>query len=115
MPANPEKLPLWRRIAGIGVLGGFVAVIGLMTPVYVDDMRLHRYVVSLEDAPGTAGTPDETILSEVVARAHELDLPVKPGDVHLVHSGGKLRIEMKYVVQMNLVAYPVDLHFPTIR
>jgi hypothetical protein len=107
-----RKLPLWRWIAGIGVLGGFAAVIGFLTPVYLDDMRLHQYVVSLQSAPNI---PDATVQSEIVARAHELDLPVRPDDIHIVHNGSKIKIEMKYVVEVHLAVYPVDLHFPTIR
>jgi hypothetical protein len=102
-------LPLWRLISGIAVLGAFVAVLGFLTPVYIDDIRLHRYIVSLPAAP------DETVRSEILARARQLDLPVKPGDIHIVRTGPKAKIELKYVVQMNLGVYPVDLHFPTIR
>jgi hypothetical protein len=108
----PAKLPLWRLIAGIAVLGGFVTVIGLMTPVYVDDYRLHRYVQSVA---AESGTPDETMRAEVIARAHELDLPVHANDVHVVHTAGKTKIEMRYTVKMDIALYPVDLHFPTIR
>jgi hypothetical protein len=118
-PAKSERslsrLPLWRLVLGIGVLGGFVAVIGFLTPVYVDDMRLHEYVVSLEKAPDASVTPDETLRQEVVGRARQLDLPVRPQDIQIVHNGSKLKIGMRYVVEMNVVVYPVDLHFPTIR
>jgi hypothetical protein len=103
---------LWRLIAGIAVLGSFVAVIGFLTPVYLDDYRLHRYVQSVAAA---SGTPDETMRAEVIAHAHELNLPVHPGDIHIVHAGGKTKIEMRYTVKMDLAFYPVDLHFPTIR
>jgi hypothetical protein len=106
------KVPLWRLIAGIAVLGGFAAVIGLMTPVYFDDYRLHRYVQSLARSTGTS---DETLRAEVIARAHELDLPVHANDVHVVHTGGKTKVEMRYTVKMDIALYPVDLHFPTIR
>jgi hypothetical protein len=113
--AEPAKLPLWRLIAGIGVLGAFVTVIAFLTPVYVDDLRLHSYVVSLEKAPDAGPAADETVRSEVLSRARELDLPVKPGDIQIAHSAGKLKIDMRYVVDVNLAVYPVDLHFPTIR
>jgi hypothetical protein len=42
-------------------------------------------------------------------------LPVKPTDIHIVRTAANAKIELKYVVEMNLLAYPVDLHFPTIR
>jgi hypothetical protein len=108
----PAKLPLWRLMTGIAVLGSFVAVIGLLTPVYLDDFRLYRYVKSIS---GSTNTPDETLRAEVIARAHELDLPVHANDIHVVHGAGKTKIEMRYTVKMDIVLYPVDLHFPTIR
>jgi hypothetical protein len=108
----PVKLPLWRLIAGIAVLSSFVAVIGFLTPVYLDDYRLHRYVQSVA---ASSGILDEMMRAEVIAHAHELDLPVRPNDVHIIHAGGKTKIEMRYTVKMDLVFYPVDLHFPTIR
>ncbi len=104
-----NKLPLWRLIAGLAVLGSFAAVIVFLTPVYIDDFRLYRYTHALAEAP------DDTLVAEVVTRAHALDLPVKPADVHITHNGAKPKIELRYTVKMDLLVYPVDLHFPTIR
>ena len=110
MTPSPElRLPLWRRIAGFAVLGTFAAVIVFLTPVYLDDFRLYRYAKSLPDAP------DETLTAEVVAKAHDLNLPVRPANIHITRAGGKARIELRYTVKMDLIAYPVDLHFPTLR
>jgi hypothetical protein len=103
------RLPLWRLIAGWGVLGGFAAVLIYLAPVYVDDFRLYRYIHSL--APAS----DETLVTEVVSRAHELDLPVRAGDIHVSHLDGRAKVELRYTVKINLAVYPVDLHFPTIR
>jgi len=109
MTTGPNKLPLWRLVSGLAVLGSFVAVILFLTPVYLDDFRLYRYTKSLPSAP------DDTLTDEVVAKAHDLGLPVRPADVHIDHTGGKTKIELRYTVEMNLGVYPVDLHFPTIR
>jgi len=109
MTTKPNKLPLWRLIAGLAVLGSFAGVIIFLTPVYLDDFRLYRYTRSLPNAP------DETLIAEVVAKAHDLDLPVRPADIHITHPGGKTKIEFRYTVRMDLGVYPVDLHFPTIR
>jgi hypothetical protein len=106
---TPSKLPLWRLLSGWAVLGSFVVIILLMTPVYLDDYRLHRYIQSLPDAA------DDTLTSEVVAKAHDLDLPVRPSDIHIVRTGPKPKIELRYTVKMDLLIYPVDLHFPTLR
>jgi hypothetical protein len=112
-PTATAKLPLWRLILGIAVLGAFATILGFLTPVYIDDLRLHEYVVSLEKSQAAA--PDQTLVSEIVTRAQQLDLPVHPADIQVLHNGGKLKIGMRYVVEVNLALYPVDLHFPTIR
>jgi hypothetical protein len=104
-----NKLPLWRLIAGLAVLGSFAAVLVFLTPVYIDDLRLYRYTHSLTEAP------DDTLIAEVVTKAHALDLPVKPTDIHIEHNGPKPKVEYRYTVKMDLLIYPVDLHFPTIR
>jgi hypothetical protein len=106
---TPNKLPLWRLIAGLVVLGSFAAVIVFLTPVYLDDFRLYRYAKSLPAAS------DEVLTAEVVARAHDLNLPVRPGNVHIDRTGGRTKIELRYTVKMDLLVYPVDLHFPTLR
>ena len=103
------KLPAWRLILGIAVLAGFAAIILFLTPVYLDDFRLYRYTRSLAPAP------DDQLITEVVTKAHALDLPVKPADIHILHEGPKTKIQLRYTVEMSLGIYPVDLHFPTLR
>jgi len=104
-----NKLPLWRLIAGIAVLASFAGVIAFLTPVYIDDFRLWIYDRSLPSAS------DDQLIAEVVTKAHALDLPIKPADIHVLHEGSKTRIQLRYTVEMNLGIYPVDLHFPTLR
>jgi hypothetical protein len=101
-------LPVWRLIAGIAVLGSLIAVLLALSPVYLDNYRLNRYVHELA---ASSGAPDETLRAEIVARAQQLDLPLQPGDVHVTHDGGKLHIDTKYVVKRDLALYSVDLHF----
>lgn len=108
-----NKLPLWRLIAGLAVLGAFAAAIAAMTPVYLDDFSLYRYIRSLPDASPAAS--DATLIAEILTKAHALNLPVKSGDIHISHTGPKRKIELRYTVRMDLLIYPVDLHFPTIR
>lgn len=112
-PELPARLPLWRLILGLSVFAAFAGILIFLAPVYLDDLRLHSYVGSLEKNPGV--TPDEALRDEVLARARALDLPVRPGDIRIAHTGRKTKIEMRYVVEMNLIVFPVDLHFPTIR
>lgn len=105
------KLPLWRLIAGILVLLVMASVLIALAPVYLEDYQLRQYVRSLTRQPDAARMPDDGIRSEVVARAHQLDLPVAASDIQITHTDGKLQVQLKYAVEMNFPLYQVDLHF----
>jgi hypothetical protein len=104
------KLPLWRLIAGIAVLGGFVLVMIMLAPVYIDNYRLRSYVRELAASPEASAQSDDMLRSEVVDRARQLDLPVAPSDVRVTRPSGKPRLEMTYKVKMEFAVYQVDLH-----
>lgn len=89
------------------MLGLLAAVLISLAPVYLDNYRLNGYMRTV--AAQTA--PDNELREEVVRRATELNLPVKPGDVKITHPEGKRLLEANYVVEMNLALYQVDLHF----
>lgn len=82
-----------------------------LAPVYFEDYELRQYVRSLVRGPNAAATPDEALRSAVLSRAHRLDLPVDSSDIQITHLNGKLRLQMKYAVQMDFPLYQVDLHF----
>ncbi len=79
-----------------------------LAPVYFEDYKLRQYVRSLALSPNT---PDDTLRSAILTRAHQLDLPMDPGDVQITHPNGKLHLQLNYVVQMDFPLYQVDLHF----
>src|SRR5271167_489089 len=95
---SAEKLPVWRLCTAIFILGGMVAVLLFLAPVYLENLRLGSYVRDLVRAPNAAATPDETLRNSVLARARQLDLPVEPGEVQITHTGGRLEVQMKYLV-----------------
>jgi hypothetical protein len=109
--AVPEKLPLWRLCAAIFILGGMVAVLLFLAPVYLDNLRLGSYVRYIVQSPAALSTPDETIRNWVLGRARELNLPVEPGEIQITHPAGKLQVQMKYAVVRDFHLYQVDLHF----
>jgi hypothetical protein len=47
----------------------------------------------------------------VLDRAHQLDLPVKEDNVHIIRSREGVRIDVRYFVRVSLPGYTVDLHF----
>jgi len=106
-----QKLPVWRLIAALFVFGSMIAVVVALAPVYIGNLRLQRYLRDVTRHPGVASTPDETLRSQVLLRARQLDLPIAASDVQIAHAGGKVQIQMKYAVQMTLPLYRVDLHF----
>jgi hypothetical protein len=111
--AEPAKLPLWRLIAGIAVLSSFVAVLIMLAPAYIDNFLLDRYMRELAAQPASVTAADADLVAAVVGKAKELDLPVRASGVEITRTAGKPRIRIaKYGVQMNLVIYQVDLHFP---
>jgi len=100
-------LPVWRLCAAVFILGGMSAVLLLLAPVYLENMRLGAY---LHDLAKTSA-PDETLRDGVLARARQLNLPVEPDDIHITRSPGKVKVEAKYAVMKDFHLYAVDLHF----
>jgi|SRR6185312_2015331 len=104
----PERLPLWRLIAGILVLASMAGVLIALAPVYLEDRQLGSY---LQTVVASADKPDQDIQTAVLARARQLDLPVLRDQVQISRPNGKLHIEIKYAVQMDSPVYQVVVHF----
>jgi hypothetical protein len=102
------KLPLWRVVLAVLVLGTMAAVLLSLMPVYFENYQLGQFVKQLARGPNA---PDDTLRAAVLKRARELDLPVDASDVAITHSDGKSVIATKYKVQMDFRLYQVDLHF----
>jgi hypothetical protein len=106
-----SRLPLWRLVTGLAVLGTLVALLVVAAIVYVDNFRLHRYMDALVDGPASAVLSDSALRTRVVERAKELDLPVVAGDVSVSRVNGKPRIKIaRFGVQTYLVR--MDLRLP---
>lgn len=84
-----------------------LAVLALLAPTYLEAYQLRRYAQTLEAQPAAS---DDAIRTEVVKRAHQLDLPVKPSDVQITHDSGKVHVKVKYAIQMDLGILQVDIH-----
>jgi hypothetical protein len=97
----------WRVIAGLGVLVVLLIVAGALLPPYVDNLKFQRY---LDRAVERAHSPD-ILQTEILNRAAQMGLPVRAGDVRVHRTGNRLRVEIVYVVRVDLPLYTVDLHF----
>src|SRR5712671_188411 len=93
-----QKLPPWRLAAAIFMLCGMAVVLLSLAPVYLEDFRLQQFVRDLAARPDSKTTADDALRTTVLDRAHQLELPVAPDDVHITHPDGKLHLDMKYAV-----------------
>ena len=100
-----------------------LAVLGTM--MYLGFKLIPPYVSNYEFTEDLAGIArlssyareksEEDIRAEIVAKARERDILVRPKDVSVVRSGGMVNINVKYTVRVDLPKYPVDLNFnPTV-
>jgi hypothetical protein len=106
-----NQVPRWRIAAAwvvLALLGVFSAV---FAPIYFRNLELQRYVVEITQNVANQASPDDPLRNLVLGKAHELDLPVKADNVHILRSPDKLRIDVRYFVRVTLPGYTVDLHF----
>jgi hypothetical protein len=97
--------------AGAAVLLILVILGVLLVPPYAANWRLQSYVNDLADDPATAKLPPEAIRTQVLNQAATLGLPVHGEDVHVGVTQGALKINVLYIVHVDVVGYTVDLHF----
>ncbi len=76
----------------------------------MENYQLGRYVKALAAESGSNTASEDLLRTQVVTRAHQLDLPVQPSDIEIEHTAGKVRLHAKYKVKFDLSLYPVDLH-----
>jgi len=100
-----------RLIAGAAVLLILIALGVVLIPPYTTNWELQSYVNSLVEDSSTSKRPAEAVRSAVVNKAAALGLPISDGDVHVDISNGAVKIDVLYMVQVNLIGYAIDLHF----
>ena len=106
---NP--VPRWRIAAALAVLAALLGFGVLFTPIYLDNLKLQSFVAELKRRAESQGQTDDALRQTVLTRAIQLDLPVKPDNVHIDRRPDELRIDVRYFVRVNLPGYTVDLHF----
>jgi hypothetical protein len=100
-----------RLIAGAAVLLILIVLGVVVIPPYATNLKLQRYVNALVEDSSTSNRPVEAVRAQVVNKATALGLPVRDDDVHVAISEGAVKIDVLYIVQVNVAGYAVDLHF----
>lgn len=100
-----------RLIAGAIVLLILLTIGVVLVPPYAANWELQSYVNDLAEDSATGKRPAEAVRVQVVNKAAALGLPVRDDDVHVATSQGAVKIDVLYIVQINIAGYTVDLHF----
>jgi len=100
-----------RLIAGAAVLLILIALGVVLISPCATNWKLQNYVNALADDPSTPKQTEEAVRAKVVSHAAALGLPVSGDDVHVAISQGTVKIDVLYMVQVNVIGYAVDLHF----
>lgn len=83
----------------------------VLFPPYAANWRLQNYVNDLVDDPATAKLPAEAVRTRILNQAAGLGLPVHGENVHVGVTEGAVKIDVLYIVHVDLAGYTVDLHF----
>jgi hypothetical protein len=113
--ALPEEttapLPLWRVIAGFGVIAIFLLALFVAGSVYLENFRLDGYMRSLAANAASASLSDAEIAGRILDRAHSLGLPVHATDVTVTRPHGQVKIHIdKYTTETSIGR--MDLRLP---
>jgi hypothetical protein len=100
-----------RQLLACLLLGIFLYIVAGLTPAFLRNVRLQRYVEALTQSADARTQPAEAVRAQVVERAAQLGLPVRASDVQVERGGAGVRIAVRYVVPVRFPGYVVKLHF----
>ena len=106
-----SHVPRWRMVAAAAVLTALLAFTAMFAPIYYRNLELQNYVSGVAQRVENQTSSDDVLRTWVLDKAHELDLPVKEDNVHVIRSKEGVRIDVRYFVRVDLPGYTVDLHF----
>ncbi len=101
----------WRIAAAVVVLAGLLFFIGRFAPIYFRNLQFQSFVSETAQRVENQTKPDDVLRGWVLDKARQLDLPVQEGDVHIIRLPEGMRIDVRYLVRVDLPGYTVNLHF----
>lgn len=93
------------------MLGVLLVVAGFLVSPYIANWRLQSYINDLADDPGVSKRPVGAIRADVLNEAATLGLPVQSDDVQVAATPSGVKIDVLYIVHVDIVGYSIDLHF----
>ena len=103
---------LQLRSAAAVLLLVLLAALGLrVLPPYLDNLVLQRFIErAVADVELRSGPP-EILKTKVVDEAGRIGAPVRLDQVEVTRHGSGGRVQVLYVVRVDIGVYTVDLHF----
>lgn len=99
-----------KAIFVLAILAAFFFVAAKTVPVYFHNFELQDYIRQLAVQATVMRANPNRVRDEVIAHAHELDLPLSPENVK-VSTGYRTTIQIDYTVPVDLKVYTWNLHF----
>jgi hypothetical protein len=100
-----------RLVAGVAVLVVLAVTAVFLIPPYAANWRLQSYLNDFADEAATSHKSAETVRGEVLNAGATLGLPVRGDDVHVTATPSGVKIDVLYIVHVDLIGYTIDLHF----
>ncbi len=99
------------KIAGATVLAILAIIAVLLIPPYAANWRLQGYLNDFADDAAASHKTADVVRSEVMNAAATLGLPVASDDVQVTATGAGVKIDVLYIVHVDVAGYTIDLHF----
>jgi len=101
-----------KTLITLGVVAfGFYAL-WLVVPHYFHNYQFQDDLENLaRQSNYTYNKQDADIMSDVIKKAREYEIPLEPEQVKISHVGSDLAIDTEYTVHVELPFYPFDLKF----
>ena len=106
-----RSLPKWRIALAVAVVAVLAFLGANLIPIYLQNMRLQQFVEETARRDSSLQANDDILRAAVLNRAARLGLPVRSDNVRVHRTPDFVRIDVRYVVRVDLPLYTVDLHF----
>ena len=100
-----------KAIISLVILGAVAYAAIKIVPVYVSNYELEDYIREQTPFWVTQRTSAEAILTNIIAKAQDLGLPLEREEVKVDTGGGRVRVVIDYTVSVDLKVYTLQLHF----